>query len=447
MSHPGLRASLFAFCLAVSPWLGTAGAEVARPNIVIVLADDLGWNDVGYHGSDIRTPHIDALAAGGARFEQHYVAPVCSPTRVGLLTGRNPAHFGVFGPLGATTLVRPADVRLPFALRELGYTTHIAGKWHIGELPEHRPLLHGFTTSYGYLRGQIDPYTHRYKFGDHVTWHRNDEFIDECGHVTDLITQEAVRVIEQAGEQPFFLYVCHHSPHYPLNEPPNWIDPYNDVFDDVWRRHFAAAVTHMDDAIGKVIEALDRTGKRKNTLVIFLSDNGGQESWSSSEREYNGRYAPHTTLGDNRPLRGWKGSLYEGGIRVPAAANWPGTIEPERVVGSPVSKLDWAPTLIRLAGGQVNPAWKLEGADIWPLLTGEAGPAQSRQFFWNHGNAVRALRDGDWKLILHRNGRVELFNLAIDPNEEHDLSEEDVQKVEQLRAELDRWQRETQPSD
>ena len=133
--------------------------------------------------------------------------------------------------------------------------------------------------------------------------------------------------------------------------------------------------------------------------------------------------------------------------RVPAAANWPGTIEPERVVGSPVSKLDWAPTLIRLAGGQVNPAWKLEGADIWPLLTGEAGPAQSRQFFWNHGNAVRALRDGDWKLILHRNGRVELFNLAIDPNEEHDLSEEDVQKVEQLRAELDRWQRETQPSD
>ncbi len=417
----------------------------AKPNVVVILADDLGWNDVGYHGSDIRTPNIDGLAAGGARFSQHYVAPVCSPTRVGLLTGRNPAHFGVVAPLAATTRVRPSDMRLPFALQELGYTTHIAGKWHIGEAPEHRPLQNGFTTSYGYLRGQIDPYTHRYKFGDHVTWHRNDEFLDECGHVTDLITEEAVRVIEQAGVQPFFLYVCHHSPHYPLNEPPKWIEPYNEVFEDASRRHFAGAVAHVDDGVGKVLDALERTGKRKNTIVLFLSDNGGQESWSAPEREYNGRYAPQTTLGDNRPLRGWKGSLYEGGVRVPAAVQWPGTIEAGRVIETPASMLDWAPTFIRLAGGQVDPAWKLEGTDLLPLLTGEQVPRTARQFYWNHANAVRALRDGDWKLLLFRNGRVELFNLATDPNEEHDLSEANSQKVEQLRAELDRWQRETQP--
>ena len=416
------------------------------PNIVIILADDLGWNDVGFHGSAIRTPNIDGLVKGGAQFTQYYAAATCSPTRVGLLTGRNPANFGVYAPLGASTRVQPSDVRLPFALQELGYTTHIAGKWHIGELPEHRPLQNGFLTSYGYLRGQIDPYTHRYKFGDHATWHRNDQFVDECGHVTDLITQEAIRVIEQSGTKPFFLYVCHHSPHYPLNEPPSWIEPYSEVFEDIWRRHFAGAVSHMDAGVGKILDALQRTSKRENTVVIFLSDNGGQQSWSSGASQYNGRYAPHTALGDNTPLRGWKGTLYEGGIRVPAAIQWPGKIEPGRVVDAPACMIDWAPTLIRLAGGQVDPAWKLEGIDLWPLIT-EDQSLKPRQLYWNHGGSVRALRNGDWKLILHRNGKMELFNLANDPNEEHDLAKDQPKQVEKLRQELDQRRQEMESSE
>ncbi len=413
-----------------------------QPNLIVILADDLGWNDVGYHGSEIRTPHIDSLAENGVRLDQFYVWPTCSPTRVAVLTGRNPAHWRVYGPLGARTEVQPVDMRLTFALKELGYTTHISGKWHIGETPEHRPLRYGFDSSYGYLRGQIDPYTHRYKFGDHVTWHRNDEFVDERGHVTDLITEDVVRVIENAGEQPFFLYVNHHSPHFPLNEPPSWIEPYEDVFEDHWRQHFAGAVTHLDDGVGQIIAALERTGQREHTLVVFLSDNGGQESWSAPVREYNGRYAPHTTLGDNRPLRGWKGQLYEGGIRVPALVNWPGMLEAGGVLRVPTGALDLAPTLIRLAGGDVDSQWNLEGEDLWPVLTDQATDLGTRQFYWNHGNRLWAVRDGDWKLILHRDGRTELFHLAEDPYEQEDVADQHPERVERLREEIARLQEE-----
>jgi arylsulfatase A-like enzyme len=353
---------------------GDVGASAAAhgPNIVFILADDLGWNDIGYHGSDIRTPHLDKLAAGGTRLNQHYVYPTCSPTRVALLSGRFPSRFGVVAPLGATTNMRGADAVLTHTLRKLGYTTHISGKWHIGETPEHRPLGYGFETSYGYLRGQIDPYTHRYKFGDHVTWHRNDEFIEEEGHVTDLITDEAVRVIESAGEKPFFLYVAHHSPHSPLNEPPKWIAPYEDTIEDVWRRHFAAAVTHLDDGVGRILAALERTGHRDHTLIVFSSDNGGQRGWSAPQREYNGRYAEHTTLGNNQPLRGWKGELYEGGIRVPAFVNWPGRIPAGRVLDSPTHVVDWLPTLNQTAGGDPANVNAAEGVDLWPALGDES---------------------------------------------------------------------------
>ena len=366
----------------------------SAPNIVMIVPDDLGWHDVGYHGSRIQTPNIDGLADGGVRLEQHYVNPTCSPTRVGLLTGRNPAHYGVHGPLGKNLPVSPEEMHLPLALQEMGYRTHIVGKWHLGDRPQCRPLNYGFDTSYGYLRGQIDPYTHRYKFGDYVTWHRNDEFIEERGHVTDLITEEAVRRIEKAGDQPFFLYLCHHTPHYPLNEPPAWIEPYEDVFDDVWRQHFAGAVTHMDHGIGQVLDALERTGQRENTLVVFVSDNGGQKSWGSPEGQYNGRYAAHTSLGNNTPLRGWKAQLYEGGIRVPTLANWPGKLPAGGTVEAPTRMTDWAPSFIRLAGAEPESEWQLEGRDLVPLMRGETEPSERSQFYWNHAGRARERMNG-----------------------------------------------------
>lgn len=434
-----LFACSFYFLTAAS-----AAEDARRPNILFILADDLGWADIGYHDSDIRTPHLDRLAGEGLRLNQHYVYPTCSPTRVALLSGRFPSRFGVLGPLGSTTKMRGEDALLTHGLLKLGYRTHISGKWHIGETPEHRPLGYGFDTSYGYLRGQIDPYTHRYKFGDHVTWHRNDQFIEERGHVTDLITEEAIRVIESAGQEPFFLYVAHHSPHYPLNEPPKWIAPYEKTIDDVWRRHFAAAVTHLDDGVGKILEALEKAGLRKNTLIIFSSDNGGQQDWSAPETQYNGRYAAHTTLGNNQPLRGWKGSLYEGGIRVPAFVNWPGHVSAGDVFDRPIHIVDWLPTLIHAAGGDPARHQAAEGIDLWAALLGRSTNLPPRVMYWKTRSAS-AVRQGGWKLIERRGGdRRELFDLDHDPLEKSNLADKEPARVRQLSALLERLSAEDQ---
>jgi arylsulfatase A-like enzyme len=284
-----------------------------KPNIIIILPDDLGWSDVGYHGSDVRTPNIDKLAKAGVRLNQHYVMPTCTPSRVSLMTGLYPSRYGVLGPAYGE-VIDLGDPTLASLLGDNGYFTAINGKWHMGS-PPYTPLKYGFHSSYGYFDGQIDPYTHEYKMETELTerrsWHRNDEYLDESGtHVTDLITAEAVRIIEEDREEPFFLYVAHHVPHFPLDEPTEWMSVYDDVFQHPSRKLFAASVTHMDDGIGKIIDALERTGKRENTLIIFISDNGGQRSWQS-DTEYEGRYAdkPHTVLGNNFPLRGWKTEL------------------------------------------------------------------------------------------------------------------------------------------
>ena len=281
-----------------------------QPNIVFIIADDLGWKDIGYHDSEIKTPHLDRLAQNGRVFEQHYVAPTCTPTRVGLLSGQYPSRYGVLGP-DYGKIFDDDTITLAEALKRRGYTTHISGKWHMGSPPEYTPLKYGFSSSYGYFAGQIDPYTHLYKTGE-KTWHRNDEYLDETGHATDLITDEAVRMIQAEHTQPFFLYVAYSVPHFPLKEPDTWLALYPEI-KVASRRWFAASVTHMDDGIRKIVSALEETGLRENTLLVFVSDNGGQKSWHS-DTQYKGRYAdlPHTVLGNNLPLRGWKGDCYEG---------------------------------------------------------------------------------------------------------------------------------------
>ncbi|QDV36223.1 sulfatase-like hydrolase/transferase [Tautonia plasticadhaerens] len=427
---------LLASLAVLASWIGpTPAAEHPdpRPNIVFILADDLGWADIGYHDSDVRTLNLDRLAAGGVRLERHYVCPTCSPTRVALLSGRFPSRFGVLGPLGATTQMRPEDALLTRTLQGLGYRTHISGKWHIGETPEHRPLRYGFDTSYGYLRGQVDPYTHRYKFGDHLTWHRNDRLVEDRGHVTDLITEEAIRVIESAGEGPFFLYVAHHAP----NEPPGWIAPYEGEIDDLWRRHLAAAVSHLDHGVGRIVEALERTNRLEDTLIVFSSDNGGQRRWDAPDREYNGRYAAHATLGSNRPLRGWKGDLYEGGIRVPAFVHGPGRLPAGVVFETPTHVVDWLPTLIRAAGGDPRRLEAAEGINLWSALRGDGSSLPDRAMYWKTPSHS-AVRRGDWKLIRERLGdRVELFHLGDDPTEQDDLAGREPERVARLQALLD----------
>lgn len=416
-----------------------------KPNILIILPDDLGWADVGYHGSDVITPNIDKLAKSGIMLDQHYVMPTCTPSRVSLMTGLYPSRYGVLGPAYGE-VIDLGDPTLPSLLSGHGYFTAIAGKWHMGS-PPYTPLKYGFQSSYGYFDGQIDPYTHEYKTETELTerrsWHRNDEYLDESGtHVTDLITAEAVRIIEEDREEPFFLYVAHHIPHYPLDEPDEWMSVYNDVpLMHPSRNLFAASVTHMDDGIGKIIDALERTGKRENTLVIFISDNGGQMRWHS-ETEYHGNYAdkPHEVLGNNFPLRGWKGQLYEGGIRVPALVNWPGQLEPG-VAKFPIHVTDWLPTLCALTDYNATLRPDLDGRNIWPLLTGEQEEEGTRTMYWKTGG-TEAVRDGDWKLLVNRNNNnVELYNLENDFRETRNLSQVNPDKVEHLINLLEKFKK------
>jgi arylsulfatase A-like enzyme len=413
-----------------------AQAAAKRPNFLVVIADDLGWRDVGYHGSEIRTPHLDRLAKAGVRLDRHYVYPTCSPTRAGLLTGRNPSRFGILAPIaGRSTDALPADtVTLARALKSRDYATALMGKWHLGLRPAVGPRRYGFDQTYGYFHGQIDPVTHLYKNGDR-SWHRNDVLVDEKGHATDLIADEAVRFLEKKRETPFFLYVAFSVPHHPLQEEAKWSDPYRKTITDPSRRLYAASVTHMDAAIGRMVEALTKSGQLKDTLIFFTSDNGGQRDYSS-KTEYGGKHGPYATLGDNRPLRGWKGELYEGGIRVPAFVSWSGKLR-SATLEQTTSYLDIFPTFAALAGVTVEARWKLEGRNIHPLLAGEVKALPSPILYWRTTSHL-GVREGDWKLIVSQRGRknIELYDLAADPAEKKDLAREKPDKVKALEKRL-----------
>ena len=439
----GAGASCLSACGLSGERSTSINKQTKRPNIVFIIADDLGWADVGYHGSEIQTPNIDGLAKQSVRFEQHYVMPTCTPTRVGLMTGRYPSRYGVLSPAYGK-IFDDDTVTLAEALKRSGYATSITGKWHLGSPPDYTPRKYGFDSSYGYFDGQTDPYMHHYKTGAR-SWHRNDQYVDEEGHATDLITEEAVRVIESSHAGPFFLYVTYSVPHTPLDEPDKWTAAYEGRIKDASRRLYAASVTHMDYGVGRIIDALQRKRLRENTLVIFSSDNGGQKSWSS-QTEYEGRYAakPHTVLGDNRPLRGWKGEVYEGGIRVPALANWPGVLKPGSM-SRPIHIVDWMPTLCALVGygagaltavqGRDALATKLkwDGKDVWPLICGQAGDGDPRLLYWRTPNAS-AIRQGDWKLVVGKKKKdAELYDLRADPYEKTDLASEHPDRVNKLR--------------
>jgi arylsulfatase A-like enzyme len=371
------------------------------------------------------------------RLERHYVYPVCSPTRAGLLTGRNPSRFGIHDAIDprSTESLPPDTLTLARLLKRRGYVTALCGKWHLTLQPEVGPRRFGFDHTYGYLHGQIDPYTHRYKTGDR-TWHRNDVFVDEKGHATDLIAGEAVRFLAEKRKDPFFLYVAFSVPHHPLAEEEQWLAPYQDAIKDPSRRLFAASITHLDAAVGRIVAALEKNGQIRDTVILFTSDNGGQRDFHS-RTQYSGKY-DHPVLGNNRPWRGWKAELYEGGIRVPAFVHWRGRLKPAEV-GQTVSYLDWFPTFARLAGVRLEADWKLEGRDVWPLLANEGEKPAGPTLYWNSGNAAAVL-DGDWKLIVpkRRASAVELYNLADDPEEKKNLAGMNAGKVEELRRILDR---------
>jgi len=413
-------------------------SDCSKPNILMIVSDNLGWKDIGYNGSEIRTPHLDKLAATGVRLDRFYVYTMCSPTRAALISGRAPSRYGILGAIGnrSRQALPPETVTIADTMKACGYATAISGKWHLGLRPKVGPLEYGFDQSYGFFHGQIDKLSHRYKNGDR-TWHRNDEYVDEEGHSLDLITAEAIRFIERERERPFFLYVPYGAPHPPLQESAEWVEPYADEIAIPSRRLYAAAVTHMDAAIGKLIATLDSSGQRENTIVIFFSDNGAIQRLPVQPKNYEGRFGPYPVLGDNGPLRGWIGELYDGCVRTPALVNWPRVLKP-RVVDSVTSVLDWYPTVTSLGGGVVDEAWKLEGRNIWPLLSGEGDVAEIVLCWKSHNGQRAAIRRGDWKLIVDRRSKTnELFDMKNDPYEKQNLAVEYPDRVCELTALLE----------
>lgn len=421
---------------------GVSVPDKAAPNILFIIADDLGWADVGYHGSDIDTPNIDRLAREGVILERHYVTPMCSSTRACLQSGRYSTRFGLDSATN-NRVFPPGTTTLASALREAGYDTAITGKWHLGSKPDWGPLQHGFDRSHGSLAGGVDQYTHRYKRGNfQETWHRDDALIEEDGHSTDLIARQAVEWIEADRAKPFFIQVAFTAVHVPIQEPDEWISPYRGRIANESRRRFAACATHMDHAIGRMVEALERTGKRAGTLIVFTSDNGGSGPWEPANDLYPGTYDPCPVLGSNEPLRGRKGTVYEGGVRVPAFANWPGRLAPVKL-NHPVHIVDWMPTLLTLSGGKFPPSLaedlRWDGRDVWPLFTGLEKFPESRILYFKRGDSS-ALLQGRWKLVRSGSAKAELFNLDEDPAEKNDLAPDSayqarVAQLEQLLAE------------
>ena len=434
---------------------GRSGPERRNPpapNVLLIVSDDQGWNDIGYHNPKIRTPHLDALARTGVELDCHYVQPQCTPTRVALMTGRYPSRFSLRCTQASNDRAFPIGTpTLATVLKSAGYATGMSGKWHLGSRAKWGPNHHGFDYSHGSFAGAVGMYDHRYRLKSPFAecWHRNHELVEEEGHVTDLTAAEAVRWIEQHKDpkKRWFFYVPFHAVHTPLVERDGkWLKS-NEHFKRADRRLYAAAVTHMDWAVGRMVDALRRTGQRERTLIVFTSDNGAQVNHGGNA------YPPPdrklTRFSSNKPLRGKKCDVYEGGYRVPALANWPGVLQPRKVT-QPMHAVDWLPTLARLAGaempalarraaegrpvGEDSPAPAYDGANVWEHLTGAVAD-RPRTFYivWGGGRRREALRHGDWKILRNRRrAEWELYNLADDPFEKTDLARDHAEQRAKL---------------
>jgi len=405
--------------LLAGTMLASFATAQKKPNIVWIWADNLAYGDLGAYGSDrVKTPVIDQLATDGARFTQYYIAhTVCSPSRAALLTGRQPFRVGIVdvlrpdGPSGM-----PADeITLAEALRDQGYATQAIGKWHLGDRREFLPTQNGFDHYLG-LPYSMDMLP--------TVLYRDNEIVDRLDgdkvqDVTIRMTDEAIRFIESSRDEPFFLYFSHTIPHPPLNLPESARTPGRPIYDD--------AIEHMDAQIGRVIDTLDRLGLSDDTLVVFTSDNG-----------------PMNRGGNTGGLRGRIRDSYEGGVRMPFMARWPGKIPSGQVIDTPAIAYDIFPTVVRLAGGEMPDDREYDGQDIWPLLSGAGNLERQKPFIWVYLDNVTAIRDGRWKLhIANRDQPLdppELYDIEQDPVEAHNVHEQHPDVVGRLRAVLDGMQ-------
>ena len=370
----------------------------AAPNILVILADDLGWGDVSFHQGHIPTPQLDRLAKDGVELQRFYAYPVCSPTCAALLTGQMPRRFGIADVVGPGQNLPERIVTLPEALHAAGYQTSLIGKWHLGKSGP--PQKHGFDHFYGFLGPQIDYFKHTDQRGE-LDWQRDGQTLNEVGYSTYLFADEAIRQLKQRdAKHPFFMEVAFNAVHIPHGAPAELVAKYKNL--RAAEATYAAVIEAMDTSVGRILAALDEAGLRDNTIVLFFSDNGA-----------GGRGG-----GSNAPLRGGKSTVFEGGIRMPCLLRWPGQIKGGSVSQQPMAVHDLFPTLAAAAGVTVKDLSKLDGKNLWASL--HAGRVQDRGSFVIAAIDF-AMFDGDWKLIETSDGKRSLFQVATDPGETTDL--------------------------
>lgn len=410
----------------------------SRPNVVFILADDLGWGDLSCYGRpDYKTPNLDLLAAQGTRFTDAYSASaVCTPTRCGFVTGRYPGRekIGLIEPLPATNHEVGLDPTVPTIaslLKKSGYETALIGKWHLGFRPEWGPNAHGFDEFFGILAGGVDYHLHKNGVGDHDL-HENLSPVKRTGYLTDLLTARAVDYIQRRRSAPFYLSLHYTAPHWPWQdrnggEPVAFTNKPNELVNmrgGGSLKLYAEMMRILDEGVGRVMRALKAAGLEKNTLVIFTSDNGGERfsyQW---------------------PFSGQKGELLEGGIRVPAFVRWPGVVPAKRTTKQMAISMDWTATILAAAETTAAPGHPLDGTDLLPVLKA-ASPVQERTFFWRIYDQD-AMRKGNWKYF--RNGtQRRLFDLSSDHHEQADFSSKQPQMLNQLAAEFQKWDQQMLP--
>ncbi len=432
----------FLASLAVAPF---ASAADRKPNIIVLLGDDMGYNDISLHGSkEIPTPNIDSIAKNGIRFTSGYVSgPYCSPTRSGLMTSRYQTRYGhefnegpgplKFGlPLTETTIAQ--------RLKDLGYATYAVGKWHLGNDLEYRPMKRGFDEFYGTVANT--PFYHPPQFVDSRISPEAKRVEDPTFYTTRAYATRVTEIIESNKNRPFFVYMAWNAVHAPSQAPQETIDRFKNAKTE--ERQYQAAITaELDDGVGKILAKLRELKLEENTLIFFLSDNGGPQP---------GRRT------DNAPLKGYKSSTWEGGIRVPFFIQWRGRLPTGKVYNHPVIQLDIQPTALAAAGGSVKKEWKVDGVNLLPYLEGKNSGRPHEALYWRFGPQW-AIRKGDWKLLQAPEekllppialpempvGSVHLYNLAKDIGESDDLHAKHPEKVKELRAAWEAWNKELAP--
>ncbi|MCI4671855.1 MAG: arylsulfatase [Bacteroidia bacterium] len=430
------------------------------PNILLIVVDDMGWNDVSYHGSEIQTPFIDSLASQGVELDRFYVHSACTPTRSSLMTGKTAVRLGCVNPISKNNkLGLPLSEKImPQYFKEKGYSTALVGKWHLGRYKkENWPYNRGFDHFYGNLTGGIGHYDHVH--GGALDWQRNGVSIEEEGYTTHLLTAEAIKLLKAKGEKPFFLELCYAAPHMPNEAPEEAIFPYREI-ENKNRQLHAAMVSEVDKGIQKIIETLEETGLMKNTIIWFMSDNGGKNLVGTPKKvsepilsavETWGEPLPFpfweflrdnmiNGAGDNSPLKGGKATVYEGGLRVPAFIYAPSFLSQQKI-NQRITVNDVLPSLAAAAGIHHVDTTDLDGVNQWSFMKNEA--PYPKNTFVSEGKWKQAYFKDEWKLVVDKKGddRPELYKVMEDPTESHDLAAQNPELVSSLAAELQAFPR------